>query len=613
MFSSLLFKLKLLNEDIELISILIFLVFFPEKSSLYYFMIFAVLMIIFLVRKIIISKNIGVSNFTRALLIANILLLISTIFSSYFLKSLLFFFDVFLISAYFILHLIEEREEERNIKIIGNIISSFSVISLIIYLFSGNRDLFFLNPIMSGIIAGIGVLIFLYYFLKERNYTYLLFVILNLPALYISESKAAFLGGAIFSLILVLVKNKRAVPIIMALIILTFIIPNPIRNMFHYSIYKDPYSADRLKIWKTGLEIFKDNMISGAGADNFSQLSKKYNFKQEKGPANYSKIPRTPHSDYIKVISELGIWGIFILTFSLFFILRRILKGPLFNISKILILYLLFQAFFFNIIFQTFFFFLFIFLLKTLFKGKTDFHSNSNFFRYISVMILAIIIFTGYIFPYYSELMIERSTKKKDLVTVFDSLEKAEKFNRMNVSTYYYKSVLLLSQFKKTSDPVYFYSALDNVKSIMKINPYYSKAYFLESDIFRSIFEKGMRYPGLMNEIISPLGRLEQIDPFNPFIKMEKAHLLLKFNKKQMAKKEAVRAAILEPKFISALYFLHKNFSYFGSGDKFIKKVRNILNSSSGWGKRDSPYLNALIKTPPELTELLKGYNKNSD
>ncbi|MCK5221583.1 MAG: O-antigen ligase family protein, partial [Candidatus Aminicenantes bacterium] len=356
------------------------------------------------------------------------------------------------------------------------------------------------------------VLIFLYYFLKERNYTYLLFIILNLPALYISESKAAFLGGAIFSLILVLVKNKRAVPIIMALIILTFIIPNPIRNMFHYSIYKDPYSADRLKIWKTGLEIFKDNMISGAGADNFSQLSKKYNFKQEKGPANYFKIPRTPHSDYIKIISELGIWGIFILTFSLFFILRRILKGPLFNISKILILYLLFQALFFNIIFQTFFFFLFIFLLKTLFKGKTDFHSNSNFFRYISVMILTIIIFTGYVFPYYSEIMIERSTKKKDLVTVFDSLGKAEKFNRMNVSAYYYKSVLLLSQFKKTSDPVYFYSALDNVKSIMKINPYYSKAYFLESDIFRSIFEKGMQYPGLMNEIISPLGRLEQID-----------------------------------------------------------------------------------------------------
>lgn len=613
MFSNLLFKLRSLNEDIELISILIFLVFFPEKSSFYYFMIFAVLMTIFLIRKIIISKNIGISNFTKALLLINFIFLFSTIFSVYFLKSLLFFFDLFLISAYFILHLIEEREEERNIRIIGTIISIFSFVSIIIYLFSGTRTLFFSNPIMSGITAGIGVLIFLYYFLKDGNYTSLLFIFLNLPALYISESKAAFLGVAVFTLILVLVKNKKAVPLILALIILTFIVPNPVRNMFHYSIYKDPYSTDRIKIWKTGLKMFRDNVFTGTGANNFSELSKTYNFKQNKGPANYFKIPRTPHSDYIKIISELGIWGIVILIFSLFFIFRRILKGTLFNISKILILYLLFQALFFNIIFQTFFFFLFIFLLKTLFKGEIDFHSNSNFLRFISVLILTITIFTGYIFPYYSELMIKRSTDEKDLIAIFDSLEKAEKLNRLNVSSYYYKSVLFLGQFIKTSDPVYFYSALDNVKSVIKINPYYSKAYFLESDIFRSILEKGIQYPGLMNEIISPLIRLEQIDPFNPFLKMEKAGILLKFSKNEMAKREAVKATMLEPKYISALYFLHKYFNYFGSADKFMKRVRNILNSSSGWGKRDSPYLNALIKSPPELTELLKSHSIKSD
>ncbi|MCK5220744.1 MAG: oligosaccharide repeat unit polymerase, partial [Candidatus Aminicenantes bacterium] len=349
MISNLLFKLRSLNEDVELISILIFLIFFPEKSSFYYFMIFAVLMITFLIRKIIISKNIGISNFTRALLLVNILLLVSTIFSVYFFKSLLFFFDVFLISAYFILHLIEEREEERNIKIFGTIISVFSFISIIIFLFSDTRDLFFLNPIMAGITSGIGSLIFLYYFLKKINYTYLSLIFLNLAALYIFQSKAAFLGVAIFSMLLVLTKNKKAIPVIMILILLTFVIPNPIRSMFHFSIYEDPYSADRLQIWNTGLKIFRDNIFAGCGVDNFSELSKTYNFKQKYGPANYFKIPRVPHSDYIKMISELGLWGIFILSFSLFFILRRILKGPLFNISKILILYLLFQSLFFNI------------------------------------------------------------------------------------------------------------------------------------------------------------------------------------------------------------------------------------------------------------------------
>ncbi len=613
MLSNLMFKLRSLNEDIELISILIFLVFFPEKSSFYYFMIFAIMMSIFLIRKIILSKNIGTSNFTKGLLLVNLIFLFSTIFSIYFFKSLLFFFDLFLISSYFILHLIEEREEERNIMIFGNIISIFSFISVLVFLFSGTRDLFFSNPIMSGIISGIGSLIFLYYFLQKIKYSSFALIILNLTALYISESKAAFLGVAIFSLFLVMAKKKKAVPLVIVLIILTFIIPNPVRNMFYFSIYKDPYSADRLKIWNTGLKIFKANIFAGTGAENFNELSKTYNFRQKHGPANYFKIPRTPHSDYIKLISELGIFGIFIMLFSLFFIFKRILNGSLFNISKILILYLLFQALFFNIIFQTFFFFILIFLLKILFKGEIEFSSNSNFMRLISVLILTIVILIGYIFPYYSELMIRNTINEKDIVTIFDSIKKAEKFNKMNISPYYYKSVLFLKEFEKTSDPVYVYLALDNVKNILRLNPYYNKAYLLESDIFHSILKKGMYYSGLPGEIIEPLEKLEKIDPFNPFLKLEKAQLLLKLNNKEMAKKEAVRAISLEPKFISAMYFLHKNFNYFGSIDIFRGKVKKILSSTSNWGKRNSEYLNGLIKLPGELADLSKNPQSDPD
>ena len=111
-----------------------------------------------------------------------------------------------------------------------------------------------------------------------------------------------------------------------------------------------------------------------------------------------------------------------------------------------------------------------------------------------------------------------------------------------------------------------------------------------------------MHYPGLSEEIISPLEQLEKIDPFNPFIKMEKAHILLKFNNRESAKREAVRAIELEPKYISALHFLQKHFNYFGEDELFNNKIRQILNSTSSWEKRGSQYLDALIKLPPELT-----------
>ncbi len=604
--SNILFRLKSLNDDVELISILILLIFFPAKSSFYYFLVFAILMTVFLVRKIVISKNIGISSFSKALFFINFLFLVSTFFSIYFLNSILFFFDIFLISSYFILHLIEESEEERNINIIGIVISIFSFLSIIIDLIFNSRDLFFSNPIFIGITSGIGVLIFLYRYVNEKNYFSLLLILINLTSLFLAESKAAFIGVSLFSLILVTSKKKKAIPVITIMIVLTLIIPNPIKTMFHYSLKIDPYSGNRVDIWNIGLKIFKANLLTGSGTDNFNELSKKYNFPQKRGPANYFKIPRTAHSDYIKLISELGLLGIFLLFFSLYFIFKRVLTGPIFNISKILVLYLLFQALFFNIIFQTFFFFLFILLLKMMFKSNVEFHSNSKFFRLISISVLTLTIFTGYIFPYYSELLIKKSGETKNITEIFYLLNKAEKFNKLNVSPYYFISTIFLEQFKKSSDPIYFYGALDQVKKIHKINPYFIKAYTLESDIFKEILNKGILYPSLMEKIISPLTKLEFYDPFNPFIKLEKATFLLKFNKPDKARSKAIEALKLEPKFISAIYFLQKNFNYFKKTEDYEARIKTILKDSRSWPEKKSPYLDSLIKLPKELEYLSK-------
>jgi len=600
-FGNLGLKLRALNEDIELASILTFLIFFPEKSSFYYFMIFSLLMIFFLMRKVLLSRNIGVSNFTKSLVAVNILLLLSTLFSVYFLKSILFVFDIFLISAYFVFHLIEEREEEKNIRIFGMVISIYSTVFLLTLLFSGTRDLFFSNPIMSGITSGAGMLIYLYFFLKENRYPFLIPVILNLSALFVSESKAAFLGAAVFSILMVILKKRKAVPVVIALILLTFIIPNPIRTMFHHSLYRDPYSADRIKIWSIGLKIFHDNPIAGVGADNFGEVAKTYNFKQKAGPANYFKLPRTPHSDYIKLMAETGLFGTAVLLFSLIFILRNILRGPLYNISKILILYLLLQALFFNILFQTFFFFLFIFLLKTLFKGEIEFYNNTGTVKFLTLFILIIVIFTGYISPYLSELQIKESLNRKNTVQVFNRLNRAASLNKANISPYYFKGVLLLSRFRKTSDPQLLYAAMDHVKQVLSINPHYEKAYFLESDIYRSLLEKGLQYPGLENEVTAPLEKLKKIDPFNPFLRMEIAHLYFKFGKKEKAETEARKALDLEPNYIAAMNFLQKQFHYFHTGEAFLSRIRSTLEATKDWHRRNSPYLTGLIKIPEDL------------
>lgn len=599
--SKIFFKWGLFNEEIEFISILIFLLFFPDKSSFFYFLIFAAIMIFFLIRKIVISKNIGSSGFSKFLLVMNIILLFSVIFSVYVLRSLLFFFDILLISSYFIIHFHEERTEGKYFDFLSFLISIFSLFNLIYFFINGEKDLFFQNPIFMGIISGIAVLILIYKILTKFGFFEIFLLMINISSLFVAGSKAAFLGVVIFSTLLILSKKKSFLPVIVTLVLLTFILPNPIKRTFHNSIYNDPYSKNRIDIWKMSINIFKDNPLTGVGLDNFSEVSKKYNFKQERGPANYFKVPRTPHSDYFKIITEMGFPGLILLSFSLFFILKKVFSGPLFDIKKILILYLLFQALFFNIIFKTFFFFLFIFLLKSLFKGGIVYKNNSPFFRFSSIFILFLTIITGYIFPYYSEILLEQAKEKKDIIEVFKTLKRSQFFNPLNIKPQYYEALIHFNFFRDRSNLESFTSALSSLKKVQRLNNSFAEPYLLESDLYLEVFNKGLHYPSLEQEIITPLKKLEYHDPFNPFVKLEKADIHLKFGNKKEAILEARNALELEPDFISALYFLHRNFNYFKNEDNFRKKISLILQKKKKIETTTGQYLNSIFKIPSGL------------
>ncbi|MEN8152894.1 MAG: O-antigen ligase family protein [Acidobacteriota bacterium] len=600
-FSKIFFKWGLFNEEIEFISILILLLFFPDKSSFFYFLIFAVLMILFLIRKIIISKNIGISVFSKFLLFSNIIFLFSVIFSVYILRSLLFFFDIFLITSYFIIHFHEERFEGKYFNFISIMISIFSLLNLLYFFFNGEKNLFFQNPIFMGIISGIAALIFLFKILGKFSFIEFFLMLINISSLFVSESKAAFLGVVIFSALLVLLKKKVLIPVIAVLLLITFIIPNPVKKTFHYSIYKDPYSKNRIDIWKMSIRIFKDNPITGVGLNNFGEISKKYNFKQQNGPANYFKVPMTPHNDYFKVISETGIPGLLLIFFSLFFIFKKIFSGSLFDIKKILILYLLFQALFFNIIFKTFFFFLFIFLLKSLFKENIVYENNSTFFRFSSIFILLITITAGYVFPYYSEILLEKAKGEKDIIKVFKTLKKSQFFNPINIKPHFYEALIHYNFFRRNSNMESFSAVLSSIKKVQRLNCSFTESYLLESDLFLEVFKKGLSYPSLEQEIISPLETFEYHNPYDPFVKLGKADIHLKFGNKMQAVLEAKKSLEIEPDFISALYFLHRNFDHFKGEENFRKIISVILQKRKKINTEAGSYLDSVFKIPADL------------
>ncbi len=603
--SQLIYKLSYPHPGVEFGIILALTLFYPSQTSYLYFTMTAGFMIFFSLRNIWLSRNISLSRFSYLTLILNLVLLISIFFSSYHLKSILFFADLLLISFYLIFLFLEYRDHIKYINVLLYFLTAFSLFHIFIKFFPlfEQKNLFLGNPIYQGIASGIAVLIACSRLIERVNLYDAMFLIINGVGVFISESKASYLGIVIFTLYMILLKRKKWIPIIIVFVILTFIIPNPIKNMFAYSLTKDPYSANRLDMWNMCVEIFKDHPVAGVGLDNFVRVSKQYNFKQKKGPANYFKAPRMPHSDYFKLLAEMGLFGILALLLSLFFILYTCLSRKRFDISKVIVLYILFQALFINLVFRSFFFFLLLFLIKMLSEREPKFHSLSTHHKFVVTFLFLALYAILYILPFMSQRLTKRSENLTDIVKATNLLNTAQYLNPLNHDLPYRKAVVYLTVFKQTSNLEAFHMTLDNIHQAHRLNPHHLESYMLEAELFATLLSKGVKYPNLKKEILAPIEAGQRVSPYNPFIKLTKAGILLEFGEREQARAEALAALDIEPEFVRGLYFLHRHFDVLPNPNEFKLRIDGILTKSAQWQPQPGTYLFELFSLPKPVIQ----------
>lgn len=584
----------------EFLLIVSWILFFPDKTSYLYFLTSAVGIGFFLFKDIFFLKNIAVSPFSYCLFVFNLLFILSVFFSSYRMKSILLVSDIFLVSLYFFLSYYDRADEKKYFNLILYAVSLFSLICFInsVANLFGKTNIFFENPILQGIVSGIGVIIAMFYLLSFFRWPVLILLTVNTAGIYVSGSKAAFLGTSLIVLLLILIKKKWLVPVVLILVILTFLIPNPIRNMFNFSLKHDPYAFNRFDIWKMSLEIYRDHFYSGVGLDNFSEISKKYNFRQEKGPARYFKIPRSPHNDYLKILAETGLFGLFLVFILIFFIFKKIFSSSLYNLSKVLILYILLQAFLFNILFQFFFLFLFVFLLKNLFEDNLGFKTFHPYQKLTCSGLLVIVILFGYLFPHFSDRYIKESRNTRNYIKAFALLDRSQALNPFGHQAYHSKAILYLKYFQKTSDIDSFFYGVESLKIARELNRNDLTSYLLEFDFYRSILNKKLKYASLENEMLDSLIEAEKIAPLNPFLPLMKAQVYLEFGQRDQAEKAALRALAIEPDFVSALFFLRDQFGYFKDTELFNRRIRLIGEIAIRHPYPAGSYLDNLFKIP---------------
>jgi O-antigen ligase len=94
--------------------------------------------------------------------------------------------------------------------------------------------------------------------------------------------------------------------IVLFLVFISF--PNPLQHRFLNDFRQDPYSLSRLEMWKGAVSMIKDHP-TGIGLEMYPLISPQYAFETRFGLQRYSKVAESPHNEYLRLFSEIGIFG----------------------------------------------------------------------------------------------------------------------------------------------------------------------------------------------------------------------------------------------------------------------------------------------------------------
>ena len=206
---------------------------------------------------------------------------------------------------------------------------------------------------ISNLIFHIGALVFSYFFSKDYlknekiNYYILFFLIVLICSIFITAERANFITIISFSfLFVVLISLENRKFFFKILIIFSILISVPIISSDNLSKRMTNDLFKKIKLFKVednnnylnkdshyfahysaAYQIFERNMMFGVGLKNFRNFCDDDSLNSEIYPSFHTKKCAThPHSFYFEILSEIGLFGLFLLLFLFVTLFYQIFK-----------------------------------------------------------------------------------------------------------------------------------------------------------------------------------------------------------------------------------------------------------------------------------------------
>ena len=429
------------------------------------------------------------------------------------------------------------------------------------------------------------------------------FFILAFIAVIFSKSRGAilsFLAGLILILSLLYKLNRRGIFILVAVILLLLLIPNPLKTRIVNLPGSDIYAFSRFPIWKSSISVISENPF-GIGLGMYKYYYPKYNFPVKEALAYYGKKADTAHCEYLQILAELGIGGIIIFFLGLFFFYRKgfnIIKGsePVFEkgLNTGLmggITGFLFQAFFDSTFHEPAIVILIVvfsglFMRKlNLFFGEIKFLSKRKLlFLSFTVLlaVLGIIFVSRFYFGYYFFVKGKDSLKNRNYIEAERSLKKAIFFNPADPSYWDFKANLLYNKYLESPNPEFLKEASNQLYVATSLNPknayYYDHLGFIYSALAASTKGKTRNSTSYLENSLKSYFYAKELQPYNAYYRNSIGRIYLSSHQIEKAEKEFKNLLTIEPNFLPARVSLLKIYEKLNKNNLAKKEIEDILN-----------------------------------
>jgi O-antigen ligase len=168
----------------------------------------------------------------------------------------------------------------------------------------------FENPDYWGAVINLVIFYPLIYMIEnkkgKRVLNGILFVLFFINLLF-SCTAGSWTGFAVGLFVIALLRYRRTLFAVPVLAVVGFAVPAVRNRLLSIFNLNEHNNFVRLKLWKTGLKMFKDYPLGGVGNGNY--LARYVEYIKRYKELNAGRNQYSVHNSYIKMLAELGIFG----------------------------------------------------------------------------------------------------------------------------------------------------------------------------------------------------------------------------------------------------------------------------------------------------------------